>query len=216
MRPKLLLKAIGLIADRTFDFCTGLDFQPDKRVEDHRTPRVRKGRRHDYEGTRLLPCRAAMKMLRELQSGPSVFMDCGSGKGKVLCLAAEAGFEKIRGVEIDSSLAKVSKKNWDRFKNHRIHDSELQLYISDMGRYAFMGDENVFFFFNPFPSMVLREVLANLGNSLVVAPRRVYLCFIHMSDEYRLELKQCSQTELVREDNFWGCCFTTWTFQKDS
>ncbi len=106
-----------------------------------------------------------------------VFVDLGSGKGKVLMLAAHYPFRRVVGVELWEDLHHIALENLDSFRQCLGCAAEVTSIRMDAASYPLPEEPLVLYFFNPFPEAVLTRVVANLRESLARAPRRVYVLF---------------------------------------
>lgn len=133
----------------------------------------------DYQTTDPLVFAEAMDMLKaHADLEKFTFVDLGSGKGRVLLMAAEYPFRRIIGVELLPELDAIARVNVSR-------DPRLELILADARDFVFPSDPFILFLFNPFPTWVLRDVLRNLQRSLEAAPRAVFLIFhnaVHESE----------------------------------
>lgn len=128
-----------------------------------------------YEPTSV---RAFQRMMRVVKpSRVDVFVDFGCGKGRVVLLAATAGFGEVRGVEFSSALAGQARAHAARYVSSHPGVAPVEILETDARTYAFRDDETVLFFYNPFDGSVLETVLQNLCSSLVRNPRRVWLIY---------------------------------------
>jgi len=127
-----------------------------------------------YEPT---PADVFHEMLSRIPFDPQefVFVDFGSGKGKVLMLAAQYPFRKVIGVELWEDLHRVAVENLAAFLTRAA--GEVRSVLMDAADFPLPEEPLVLYFFNPFPEQVLARVLANLKESLARAPRRVYVLF---------------------------------------
>ncbi|MGE5308021.1 MAG: methyltransferase domain-containing protein [Deltaproteobacteria bacterium] len=124
-----------------------------------------------YEPThygRLRRIFAGLKMSPE-----DVFIDLGSGKGRVVCSAARLRLKKIIGVELDDGLIGCARENLRIMKGARTPASIVRC---DAAQYRFT-DETVVFIFNPFGLMTLRSVLENIRDSIERMPRKVRIAY---------------------------------------
>lgn len=62
-----------------------------------------------YQQTYAIPLKELFSKLRFTPD--KVFVDFGSGKGRVLLIAAESGFNEVRGIEISPVLCDIAAKN---------------------------------------------------------------------------------------------------------
>jgi SAM-dependent methyltransferase len=134
-----------------------------------------------YEVTRARPFR---RLLRELAlPRDSVFVDFGSGKGRVLMLAAEYGFRKVIGVEFSAELCDAARRNLEVFAAKQELEMNFEIVEDDVVDYEIQPDQTVFFMFNPFYTVVLESVLENIARSLDKHPRKI--CLIYQYPECR-------------------------------
>jgi SAM-dependent methyltransferase len=106
-----------------------------------------------------------------------VFVDFGSGKGKVLMLAAHYPFRRVVGVELWEDLHGIALDNLESFRERPDCAAEVTSLRMDAADFPLPDEPLVLYFFNPFPEAVLTRVLSNLRESLARAPRRIFLLF---------------------------------------
>ena len=109
-------------------------------------------------------------------------MDLGSGKGRMLFLAAEYPFRKIRGLEFALQLHQQAERNISRFRHARQRCTDLESINLDAADYLFPDGNLVLYLFDPFGPEVLTKVLTNLGESMARQPRHVIV--IMMNPEF--------------------------------
>jgi hypothetical protein len=129
-----------------------------------------------YEPT---PADVFHEMIAKIPFDPRefVFVDLGSGKGKVLMLAALYPFRRVLGVELWEDLHRIALENLDSFRERPDCAAEVTSVRMDAADFALPEEPLVLYFFNPFPEAVLARALENLRESLARAPRRVYALF---------------------------------------
>jgi SAM-dependent methyltransferase len=136
--------------------------------------------RSPYRATKMRPL---LKLLRRLDlPRECVFVDIGSGKGRVLLIAAQYGFRKVVGVEFSPALCVIARANIERFRAKSKLRSAVEVVEGDAAAYQFAADDCVLFMFNPFDGYILTKVVRNLGDSLRKHPRR--LCVIYNTPRY--------------------------------
>ena len=128
---------------------------------------------HDYFPTTFSGFRAAMQEIR-VEPG-EVFVDYGSGKGRVLLMAADYPFRRLVGVEISPELQAIARANLAR--GARPRRAEVELWTGNAAEFPVPPDASVIYLYNPFHGGVLRAVLANLRASLDAHPRRLRLIY---------------------------------------
>lgn len=91
-------------------------------------------------------------------TGEERLLDIGCGKGVVLRAAAGYPFAKVAGIEIDERLAAIAVKI---FKILNIED-KVECICADAAEFDDYDSYNVFFLFNPFPEIVMEQVIDKL------------------------------------------------------
>ena len=126
-----------------------------------------------------------------------VFLDYGSGKGRMLILAAQKPFRRVIGIELSEELNVVAERN---IANTRagLACQEVQVFLADAGAYIVPDDVTVAYFYSPFTGDTLRSVLDNLEASLRAAPRRLRLVFKD-PDDFENEVGDYPWLTRVRE-----------------
>ena len=134
-------------------------------------------RRHSkrYQPTRVRHFRQLMEML-ELPTG-SVFVDLGSGKGRVLLLASEYRFDRVVGVEISRQLCGVARSNVSLYESRSKRHPNIVIIETDVLEYDISDDENIFFLFKPFDSVIMGRVIEKIKASQSKTPRDIWLIF---------------------------------------
>ena len=108
----------------------------------------------------------------------SAVIDFGSGKGDVLIMINQLGFNKILGIEFADELAIISE-NYIKQKIGNNTNSEIEVICCDAASYEIPGNYNVFFFYNPFNNTVFEKVLTNIERSLKIENRVIYIIYIN-------------------------------------
>lgn len=96
------------------------------------------------------------------------FIDLGSGKGRALILAKEAGFRRIIGVEFSPRLCQDAKKNLQAI------GTQAEVVCKSAALYDFPEEPSVIFLYNPFVRDVMQRVLDRIhpdGYIVYVNPR---------------------------------------------
>lgn len=146
----------------------------------------------DYQTTDPVVFAEAMDLLAAgVDIAQFTFVDLGSGKGRVLLMAAEYPFRRIIGVELLPELDAVARANVALGVSQdsiRAADREprIELVLADARGFIFPPDPLVVFLFNPFPAWVLREVMRNLHRSLESSPRPAFVILHNPVNEAEL------------------------------
>jgi SAM-dependent methyltransferase len=174
----------AVIEDQVFDWRYGVDTSGTVGLKDLAidSPHVAHG--VDYFPTRARYFREILDALRAPHD--SVLVDLGSGKGRILLMAARSGrFRKVVGVEFSAELCRVAEENIRRFQRHCPSHVKFEVVHGDAADYDVQPDQTVFFMFNPFDDVVLRLVLDRLKHSLEEAPRQIWLIYLNVDEGCR-------------------------------
>ncbi len=128
------------------------------------------------------------------------FIDLGSGKGRVLLLAAAYPFRRIIGVELQPELHAVAEQNLARLRDHG-GNIDAQSLCLDAREFQFPPDPLVIYLFNPFPDYVLATVLDNLHASLARHPRPAYVIY-NTPDEQQVIERKHTLRRIVRTHQY--------------
>lgn len=109
-----------------------------------------------------------------------VFVDFGSGKGRVVLMAARYyAFKRVIGVEIAGQLNDVARANVDR-NLERLRCKRVELVTSDATCYVPPEDMTVAYFYTPFYGSVFSTVVENIRKSwLTRVNRRLWVVLQH-------------------------------------
>jgi hypothetical protein len=105
------------------------------------------------------------------------FVDLGSGKGRVLLMAAQYGFKRIVGVEFMPEWHRIAETNIRKFIAQYGIASPIESFCMDAREFNFPAGPLVVYLFNPFPEPVLAAVLEKLRQSWVANPRPVFVAY---------------------------------------
>jgi SAM-dependent methyltransferase len=105
------------------------------------------------------------------------FIDVGSGKGRVLLMAADYPFRRILGIELLPALHRVAQQNLDAYKSDSQQCFALETVCGNAREFIFPAEPIVLYLFNPLPEPALIEMMTNLDHSLRQFPRVVYLLY---------------------------------------
>jgi len=155
--------------------------------------------------------RSFKKLVLELKlSDKGTFVDFGSGKGRVLLLAAQCGFKSVVGVEFAMELCAIARNNIAVFKkkNPRI-DAEIRLVEGDAAKYEVQDTDNVFYFYNPFDRLIMEKVIHNICKSLDRHQRQVFI--VYSNPRFREILEQNAVFFPLGEYEYWDNKFLVYT-----
>ena len=106
-----------------------------------------------------------------------IFIDVGSGKGRVLLMAADYPFRRVLGVELLPVLHQVAQENLNAYKSDSQRCFAVEAVCGDAREFVFPNEPIVLYLFNPLPESGLSELMANLDCSLKQFPRTVYVLY---------------------------------------
>jgi SAM-dependent methyltransferase len=101
-------------------------------------------------------------------------IDFGCGKGGVLISLSKYPFSKISGVEISPTLAETAKRNVEK-----LNIRNIDIVCCDAANFKNLDSYNFFYFFDPFPCIVMEAVLCNIAKSIIARPRKVILIYLN-------------------------------------
>lgn len=130
---------------------------------------------HAYGPSRFDDFKEAMKHVA-LAKNRDVFLDFGSGMGRVLILASMYPFKRVIGVEINPELSNVARNNFLNLKSET-KCKDISIVTSDASLYSIPNDVTVIYFNNPFKGEVLERVVSNIYKSLLEYPRPLTIIF---------------------------------------
>lgn len=202
------LRGIGLKTrllnpkDELFDRLYGIKTFAYKKYSDNRDDPLWKG---DYMPTSY---KDIFTLLRGAKVGAdSVIVDFGCGLGRVVFTAAYLGAKQSIGVEFDEDLFQSAESNRIASKFH----DKVSFVHQDASAFTIPDDANVFFFYNPFGSETMSNVIKRIEKSLETAPRKI--CVIYFNPMFPEALQLSSNLKLREEwpaagkryvAQFWG------------
>lgn len=98
-------------------------------------------------------------------------IDLGSGKGLSTFTMAKH-FQSVVGVELSSRLVEIAKQN-----QRKLGIENVKFICADAGKFTDFDEIDVVYMYNPFPAVVVAEVMGNLVASIKRAPRRVKIIY---------------------------------------
>jgi SAM-dependent methyltransferase len=117
------------------------------------------------------------RIMRRVEVRPGdVFIDFGSGMGRVPIFAATLPFSRVIGVELSGELNAIALQNLERARG-RLLCQDVSFVECDARDYEIPADASVIYFFMPFGLDILREVVANILESQRREPRRVDILY---------------------------------------
>ncbi len=131
---------------------------------------------HFYQPSSSILFEKAMNQL-PFNFSDKVFLDLGSGKGRALVLAAEAGFRKVIGVEYAAELNDIAHTNIEKVRG-KFPLTEFVLTEGDALTYEISEEVDVIYLFNPFDEVAI-ETLVNRLKPIFERDHLIYLIYVH-------------------------------------
>jgi SAM-dependent methyltransferase len=170
----------GCLSARERERCEGFDRRFGTDTEQHLSLESLRAEGADvpalwrYWPTLEAPFQRMLKAI-DLPANDFVFVDLGSGKGRVLLMAAEHPFRRIVGVELSPALHRIAEANLRRFRSPTQRCFAFDLQCLDAATFVPPPENLLVYLFQPFPSATLDTVLANLRG----AKRRVLIAYMN-------------------------------------
>ena len=112
-------------------------------------------------------------------SSDDSIIDIGCGKGYAMYLMGKYPFRKVGGVEKNSDLAAVAKKNMlgldrDRYK---VFEEDATNMASNPKLIDLVDEASYFYMYNPFPANIVSRVIGILENSAIRNARTIRIWY---------------------------------------
>ena len=114
-----------------------------------------------YSGTSERAFNQMMNSL-SIQYDKFIFIDLGSGKGKVLLMAANWPFSKIIGIEYSRALHKIAVLNIEAYKKIKGSQLDIELICDDAVAFQWPPYPSVVYMYNPFDSTIMKQIANNI------------------------------------------------------
>ena len=113
------------------------------------------------------------KVLNSLNIKPyDSIVDIGCGKGGALVTMSKYPFGFLGGIELTQKLYNIAQKNMLQLKIKNV-----TLHCCDASEFSDINDYNYIYFYNPFPSIVMKAVMENIINSVQAKPRKITIIY---------------------------------------
>lgn len=123
--------------------------------------------RHAYYGVSPSVFRATCRRWQEsLAPGTAIedytFIDLGAGMGRALLLASELPFRKVVGVEIDSSLIPIARRNFETWSATQQALCPVEILEVDARSFTLPRGPLLIFLYNPFGEKIVEEAIRQM------------------------------------------------------
>jgi SAM-dependent methyltransferase len=171
----------GLIGEKVFDRRRGIDTSRPVDLadfglaEDGRIPYVPSAWRSLPSALRRVPLRA-----------DDVFLDLGSGKGRIVIQAAGRAFKRVIGVELSPELNAIAKGNLEASRAS-LRCQDVELIEADIAGFRVPDDVTVVYAYNPVRGELFEAAMRALIASYDRNPRPLHLLYRYPREHDRLE-----------------------------
>jgi predicted RNA methylase len=128
------------------------------------------------------------------------FIDFGSGKGRVLLIAAELPFSAVLGIEFSSELCDIANSNIKKSDASKNADKVESIH-ADVTDYPLPDTPLVCYFYNPFGATIMQSVVNELAASYNAKKRDIYVIYVH--PEHRTIFDESGLWDVVMEGDFY-------------
>ena len=125
-----LQSVLSVVDDYVFDRRHQLDTRSEVAINDLDISDEDKQHADKYKPTRARYFRKIMEKVDLPRDG--VFVDVGCGKGRILLLAAEQGFNQVVGLEISPALCQIAERNVETFKEARPKTGSIKVVCTNI------------------------------------------------------------------------------------
>lgn len=105
-----------------------------------------------------------------------VFVDFGSGKGRIVYQAARFPFGRVMGVEISEKLSRIAQENIAA-RRDQLECTDIELVTVDAAQFAVPDEMTFAYFYHPFGGETFKAVVDNIVQSLERRPRRLTIIY---------------------------------------
>jgi CelD/BcsL family acetyltransferase involved in cellulose biosynthesis len=159
-------------------------------------PRVARHAVH-YEATPIPKFERALEIVGSRVDG-FTFIDVGSGKGRVLMLAAQRRFRRVIGVEVSRALHESALANVAKFGVRNRRAAPIECICADGSSWQFPDDDLLVFLYNPFDAPLLAKARDRMLAACAGRNRR--LCVVYINPLHHALFEQNGRFECAHRD----------------
>lgn len=129
----------------------------------------------EYHGYSMTDANDLKKMLHAVpvKAETLAFLDVGCGKGMCLKCAAEVGYKKVSGLDLDTHLLDIARRNMTKLK------IKAECIYANAETFSGYADFDVFYFYNPFGKSVFTQVIQAIVDSRNQRNRDIWVIYYH-------------------------------------
>jgi len=165
------------LVDRPWDRRCGVETQDPLGVAELAIPADRCDSASEYMASPTLVFRHVVRRL-ELAPCEWTLVELGSGKGRVVLMAAQMGFRSVIGVELSPRLHEVAQRNLLAFPLAARSREAVKLLCMDAA-HSPPPEDTVYYLYNPFDAAVLSTVLDNVERAALEGRVRVRFAYVN-------------------------------------
>jgi len=125
-----------------------------------------------------IPYRYLAEMLGRVDmTKDSVFLDYGSGMGRVVTVAATHPIRRVIGVELSHEMVVAARKNIESARG--VKCPNIELVEQNAADFVIPDDVSVIYFYNPFVGETLAKVVDRIRDSIRRHPRKITIIFFN-------------------------------------
>ena len=111
------------------------------------------------------------------------FVDFGAGMGRAMLLASEFPFRAVLGVELHPTLARIGRRNMQRWRDADRALATMRMYCCDATEFKMPSGPCVVFLFNPFGAPVLRRLIRQWTRQFATRPGELDILYVNNEQE---------------------------------
>ena len=115
----------------------------------------------DYSPTAIADFRRIISHAGAVPAGMT-FVDLGCGAGRVLVMAAMAGFSRVMGVEADPGLVTLARRNVERWQDRHSCGALIEVVAQDARDFRYPDRDLFVYLYSPFLGAIFDAVLRRL------------------------------------------------------
>lgn len=154
------------------------EFFHDHRLGIHTRALVATGGGKDSIDYMPVPYRHLTRMLSKVDMGEDcVFLDYGSGMGRVVTVAATYRIRRAIGVELSHEMVAVARRNLAKARG--IHCRDVRFVEQNAANFVIPDDVSVIHFYNPFVGETLATVVNRIHDTMQRRARTIRIIFFN-------------------------------------
>lgn len=131
-------------------------------------------------------------------SSQDSIIDIGCGKGSAMRTMLKFPFKQVDGIELSKFIAEIARSN---FRKLKIKKSTV--FIADASLFKEYDAYNIIYFYNPFPSAVMIEVLNSIVESIKKNDRELVIIYNNPTCD-EIVVKNGVFMKMGYYSNMWG------------